>query len=111
MTSVPGPDLGASTPGADTLLLINLLTAQDGTVVYFKDRQSRFIRVNEECARLAGRTPEQMIGLTDRDLTDPRHAAELLADEAHIIATGEPMLNKREFDRLANTPGTLVETS
>ncbi|WP_372594972.1 diguanylate cyclase domain-containing protein [Actinotalea sp.] len=114
MTPRPDPDttpLATPSLGLDALLLTNLLAAQDGTSIFFKDRHGRFIRVNAECARLAGRSPEEMIGLTDRDLTDEEHAAELLADEERILATGEPMLAKREFDRLADQPGTMVETS
>ncbi len=95
----------------DELCVSNLLATQTGTAFFFKDLQGRFIRVNAYCAELVGRTPEQMVGLTDFDLTDAAHASELLADEERIIATGEPLLNKREFDRLGDQPGTLVETS
>lgn len=97
--------------GLDELCAANLLATRDGTAFFFKDLQGRFLRVSEGCAQLAGRTPEQMVGLTDFDLTDQAHAAELFADEQRIIATGEPLLNKREFDRLADQAGTLVETS
>ncbi len=106
------PDRGMIVPpDVDALCTANLLATQDGTAFFFKDLHGRFLRVSEGCAQLAGRTPEQMIGLTDFDLTDEAHATELLADEQRIIATGVPMLDKREFDRLADRPGTLVETS
>jgi len=101
----------SAAPSIDELCAANLFATQDGTAFYFKDLHGRFIRVSDGCARLACRTPEQMIGLTDFDLTDEAHARELLADEERIIATGEPLLNKREFDRLADLPGTMVETS
>ena len=82
-----------------------------GTIVYFKDRQGRFITVSIDCARLYGRTQEEMVGLTDFDLTDHAHALELLADEQRIMETGEPLIDKEEVDRLVDQPGTWVETS
>ncbi|WP_166787261.1 MULTISPECIES: bifunctional diguanylate cyclase/phosphodiesterase [unclassified Cryobacterium] len=88
----------------------NLLEAP-GAIVFFKDLQGRFIRVSPACAALTGRTPEELVGLTDFDLTDRAHALELLADEQRIIATGEPLIDKAEVDRLVDRPGTWVETS
>jgi diguanylate cyclase (GGDEF)-like protein/PAS domain S-box-containing protein len=82
-----------------------------GTIAYFKDRQGRFITVSIDCARLYGRTQEEMVGLTDFDLTDHTHALELLADEQRIMETGEPLIDKEEVDRLVNQAGTWVETS
>lgn len=88
----------------------NLLEAP-GAIVFFKDLQGRFIRVSPACAALTGRTPEEMVGLTDFDLTDRAHALELLTDEQRIIATGEPLIDKAEVDRLVDRLGTWVETS
>ncbi|QTE29570.1 sensor domain-containing protein [Pengzhenrongella sicca] len=104
---------GAVPPAAslDEVCAANLLDASGEVTFFFKDLDGRFVRVSRGCAELTGRTPEQMIGLTDVDLTDAAHAAELRRDEQRIIATGEPMIDKREVDRLANVQGTLVETS
>jgi diguanylate cyclase (GGDEF)-like protein/PAS domain S-box-containing protein len=101
-------------PDEDVLRAARLAVALlEGTevIAYFKDRDSRFVAVTRACARINGRTPEEMIGLTDADLTDPEHAAELRADELRVMATGEPLVNKEEVDRLAGRPGTWVETS
>jgi diguanylate cyclase (GGDEF)-like protein/PAS domain S-box-containing protein len=103
----PGPD-------ADVLRAARMAVALlEGTdvIAYFKDRDSRLVAVTRACARINGRTVEEMIGLTDVDLTDPAHAAELRADEVRIMETGEPLVNKEEVDRLGNRPGTWVETS
>jgi diguanylate cyclase (GGDEF)-like protein/PAS domain S-box-containing protein len=94
----------------DAVCTGNLLDCP-GAVIFFKDLQGRFLRVSADCAGLSDRTPDEMVGLTDFDLTDQAHAAELFADEQRIIATGEPLLAKEEADRLANRAGTWVETS
>ncbi|WP_155859375.1 bifunctional diguanylate cyclase/phosphodiesterase [Cellulomonas sp. KRMCY2] len=94
----------------DEFWATNLLNAP-GVIIFFKDLDGRFIRVSPACAQVNGRTPEEMIGLTDFDLTDHAHARELFADEQRIIATGEPVTEKAEVDRLADRPGTWVETS
>jgi diguanylate cyclase (GGDEF)-like protein/PAS domain S-box-containing protein len=66
-----------------------------------------------DCARLTGRTPDEMLGLSDFELDpiDRAHGSELLADEQRIIATGEPMIAKEEIDRLPSRSHTWVETS
>ncbi|MDO8308696.1 MAG: diguanylate cyclase [Actinomycetota bacterium] len=99
-------------PGAelDALCARNLFDTPDG-IYFFKDLDGRFIRVSKACAALTGRTPDQMVGLTDADLTDAEHAAALRADEERIARTGGSMIDKQEVDRLAGRPGTWVETS
>jgi diguanylate cyclase (GGDEF)-like protein/PAS domain S-box-containing protein len=94
----------------DSLCLRNLLDSHAG-VYFFKDAHGRFIRASRDCAALTDHDPAQMRGLTDADLTDPVHARELDADERRVIATGQPLLDKEEVDRMANRPGTWVETS
>lgn len=96
--------------GLEAICMRNILDTP-GTILYFKDRQGRFITVSVGCARLYGRTPEEMVGLTDFDLTDHAHALELLADEQRIMDTGEPLIDKEEADRLVDQPGTWVESS
>lgn len=94
----------------DALCARNLFDTPEG-IFFFKDLDGRFIRVSKACAALTGRTTEQMVGLSDADLTDHDHAAALRDDEIRIARTGEPMMDKQEVDRLADRPGTWVETS
>lgn len=96
-------------PGFDAILANNLLNAP-GSIIFFKDLASRFIRVSVDCAAANGRTPDEMIGLTDFDLLDPTHAEALWADEQRIIATGEPTVSTHEI-RLDDRPTAWVETS
>lgn len=65
--------------------------------IYFKDRFSRFTRINTEMARRFGlRDPEQAAGLRDYDFFTLEHAAATLADERRIIQTGEPLVEREE---------------
>lgn len=71
--------------------------AQTPEFIYVKDASSRFIAANHAVARHNGFTdPRQMIGLTDRDITDKEHADRLLAQEQQIIETGQPTLDVEE---------------
>ncbi|MBI1723732.1 MAG: PAS domain S-box protein [Gemmatimonadetes bacterium] len=76
-------------------------------MIYFKDTESRFTRVNRAQARLLGLgDPAEAIGRSDSDFFDGEHARATLADEQHIVQTGEPMIGKVER---ARTPGGDVQ--
>ncbi|HTL69447.1 MAG TPA: PAS domain S-box protein [Lacunisphaera sp.] len=64
--------------------------------IYFKDRQSRFIRINQSLADTFGGKPEQVLGKTDFDLFTEEHARQAFADEQRIMATGEPVIGLEE---------------
>lgn len=76
-----------------------LVTAfsQSPDFLYVKDRDSRFIIVNENMARLYQyATPEEMIGLTDFNLQTPPVAEELYYYEQRLMRTGEPLIDSEE---------------
>jgi PAS domain S-box-containing protein len=65
--------------------------------IYFKDRDSRFIRVNKELAenfRLS--STAEALGKTDSDFFTQEHAAQARADECEILRTGLPIVGKEE---------------
>jgi PAS domain S-box-containing protein len=65
--------------------------------IYFKDRESRFIRVNKSlAARHNIPDPTQMLGKTDMDLFTDEHACQALEDEQAVIRTGTPVIGKEE---------------
>jgi diguanylate cyclase (GGDEF)-like protein/PAS domain S-box-containing protein len=76
-----------------------LVTAfsQSPDFLYVKDRDSRFIIVNENMSRLYQfSTPEEMIGLTDFNLQTPPVAEELYYYEQRLMRTGEPLIDSHE---------------
>jgi PAS domain S-box-containing protein len=77
--------------------LLDSLIAVIPDLVYFKDRQSRFIRINEAYIRRAGmRDVHTAPGKTDFDIFGEQHARHAYEDEQRIMATGQPMINKEE---------------
>jgi PAS domain S-box-containing protein len=71
--------------------------------IYFKDRESRFVRINRALTHLLGlQMSEEAYGKTDADFYDESHAAEALADERRVMATGEPMIGKVEFETMSD---------
>jgi diguanylate cyclase (GGDEF)-like protein/PAS domain S-box-containing protein len=65
--------------------------------VYFKDRYSRFIRVNRALATHLGHDdPKQLCKKTDADLFSSEHAAKALKDEQDIICAGHSLLGVEE---------------
>ena len=100
----------AGPPASDDLFSRNLLDAAE-EVIYFKDLESRFVRVSLGCARLHRLTQDEIIGLTDFDLFDVSHARSAFEDEQEIIRTGEAVVNKEERERWNGRPDTWVASS
>ena len=65
-------------------------------LVYFKDRESRFIAVSRSKAGRHGLEPDDLVGKSDADFFSEQHAQWARADEESIINTGEPILGKLE---------------
>ena len=71
--------------------------------IYFKDRKSRFIRINRALTDLFGMAaPEEALGRTDADFYGPEHAKEALEDERRVMESGEPIFNKIEFETMTS---------
>lgn len=69
--------------------------------IYFKDRQSRFIRINQALRQLFRlERVEDAYGKTDADFYGEEHARPALEDERQVMETGQPIYNKieREVD-------------
>jgi diguanylate cyclase (GGDEF)-like protein/PAS domain S-box-containing protein len=82
-------------PGTENNLLQAFLEhIPDG--VYFKDRESRFVRVSRSLADRFGLTPAEVLNKTDFDVFSSEHAEQAFADEQEIIRSGRPILEKEE---------------
>jgi PAS domain S-box-containing protein len=65
--------------------------------IYFKDRDSRFLRINRALAERFGfEGPAAALGKTDFDLFTEEHARQAFEDEQEIIRTGRPVVGKEE---------------
>ncbi len=64
--------------------------------IFFKDRESRFTKINKTMETIYGNQHESILGMTDFDLFAEEHARQAFEDEQEIIRTGEPMVAKIE---------------
>jgi PAS domain S-box-containing protein len=84
----------AVTPEGDLLRAL-LENIEDN--IYFKDRESRFIRISSSHARHFGLgDPSDAVGKTDFDFFGADHARAAFEDEQEIIRTGKPIIGKVE---------------
>jgi len=80
--------------------------------IYFKDLQSRFIRINKGLAdhfKIA--SPAEAEGKTDFDFFTPEHAQPAYDDEQQIIRTGEPKIGMIEKETHPDGRVTWASTS
>lgn len=63
--------------------------------IFFKDRDSRFIRINSSLAKRYGlNDPAQAVGKSDADFYSAEHAAQTRREELEIMRTGQPVMNQ-----------------
>ena len=75
-------------------LMLNLTEA---IFIYFKDEQSRFLRVNSALAKKLGvKEPHEAVGKTDHDFFPDDYARHAFRDELEIMRTGQPNLSIEE---------------
>ncbi|QDT03564.1 Signal transduction histidine-protein kinase BarA [Rubripirellula lacrimiformis] len=83
--------------------LLSTLLATVPDSIYFKDADSRFIRLSHSCARKFGLDdPRLAMGKSDADFFAREHASKALADEKKIMETGEAMLSQIEYENFAD---------
>jgi PAS domain S-box-containing protein len=64
-------------------------------LVFYKDRESRYVRVNRALAELVGKSPEDFAGKTDVERGVP-HAEDYRQDDLRVMTSGEPIRQKEE---------------
>jgi PAS domain S-box-containing protein len=81
-------------------------------VIYLKDLDSRFIKINKGYINKYGFTSEsEILGKTDFDIFSDEHAKDARNDELAIIATGEPIIDKLEKETWHSGKVTWVSTT
>ncbi|MGH9395989.1 MAG: PAS domain-containing protein [Terriglobia bacterium] len=80
--------------------------------IYFKDRQSRFIRVNKGLVRKHGLpNASDAIGKTDFDYFTPECAQESVDAEQQVMKTGKPLVGEEQREVWPDRPETWASTT
>jgi PAS domain S-box-containing protein len=80
--------------------------------IYFKDLESRFIRINQAMTRLFDlKDPLQALGKSDNDFFKTEHSQQAYKDEQEIIKTGKPIIGKEELETWFDRPPRWVLTT
>lgn len=95
-------------PARNDSNFLDLIMKRAPYSIFFKDRQSRFIKISNECASKFGLAhPGEAIGKTDFDFFDDSHAGGAFKDEQQIMNTGIPILDKREKEVISGSNPTV----
>ncbi|MBL6765691.1 MAG: response regulator [Verrucomicrobiae bacterium] len=93
-------------------VLLNAVMAKLQDKIYFKDLDSRFIRVNQGMAdHFKVESPHELVGRSDFDYFTAEHAQPAFDDEQEIIRTGEPKIGIIEKETHSDGRVTWVSTS
>ncbi len=83
--------------------LLRVLMESIPDLIYFKDSDSRFTRINREYARTLGvKDAGEWLGKRDADILDPEYARQSYQDEQEIVRSGQPLVDRVEKLRKAD---------
>ncbi|MHB8971997.1 MAG: ATP-binding protein [Pirellulaceae bacterium] len=92
--------------------LLDTLLATLPDSIYFKDQQSRFLRIGRVMAQRFGLAdPAAAIGKTDFDFFRNEHASQARADEVRLMESGDTVLRLEEQETWPDGRITWVETT
>jgi diguanylate cyclase (GGDEF)-like protein/PAS domain S-box-containing protein len=74
----------------DTLALLEAVMSGTPDLIYAKDRDGRYLLANASVERLMGRPAAEIIGRRDSEIFTPEIAAPLMANDRHVLESGEP---------------------
>ena len=101
------PDIILSEKDMFDLLMKNITDS-----IYFKDKKSRFIKINKFVAdRFGISSEEEAIGKTDFDFFSKEHALKAFHDEQKIIKTKKPLINIEEKETWEDKKDRWVSTT
>ena len=93
-------ELAAHRKRLEALGLLEAITASSSDLIFAKDPQGRFIFYNQACARMFGKSADEMLGRTVADLIGAEAAARLEDRDEEVLRTLQPIL----FEELVPTP-------
>ncbi|RKU17244.1 hypothetical protein C6500_15745 [Candidatus Poribacteria bacterium] len=92
--------------------LLHTLMENTPDHIYFKDTESRFMRINRSLADWFGlKNPAEAVHKTDFDFFTREHAQQAYQDEQDVIESGKPIEAKQERETWPHEQDTWVSTT
>jgi PAS domain S-box len=92
--------------------LLHALMDNIPDAIYFKDLQSRFLRMSRALAKKMGFSdPEKLINKSDFDIFTKEHAQQAFNDEQKVIRTARPIIGIEEKETWPDSHVTWVSTT
>ncbi|HPU57573.1 MAG TPA: SpoIIE family protein phosphatase, partial [Verrucomicrobiota bacterium] len=92
--------------------LLEILMDMIPDAIYFKDTESRFLRISQaQAKRFNLPDPAMAIGRTDADFFSGAHAQQARADEEYAMRTGQPLVGIEEMETWPDGSVTWVSTT
>jgi diguanylate cyclase (GGDEF)-like protein/PAS domain S-box-containing protein len=96
----------------DDRYLLDALLENTPDHIYFKNSQSRFLRISAALAHWLGLSePAEAIGRSDFDFFGDEHARKAFADEQLLMQTGQPIVGVEEQETWTDGRRTWVSTT
>ena len=96
----------------DEMALMDALLHNVPESIYFKDKNSKFIRFSKSMLKLFGlKKAEELIGKSDFDFFDEEHARPAFNDEQNIMKTGKAIIDLEEKEVLVDGTVNWVNTT
>lgn len=91
--------------------LLAAVSATTPDLIYVKDRDGRFLMVNEACLALSGKRRDQVIGHTQGEFHHDREQIEvIMANDRAVIESGEPRSLEESYTCPNGTPRVFLST-
>ena len=92
--------------------LLEILMQKIPDAIYFKDTESRFLRISRAQAKKFNLSdPADAVGKSDADFFSTAHAQQALADEQETMRTGKPLVDFEEKETWPDGSVTWVSTT